>query len=277
MSTFRALCDTSWDVLIDGDRVRIPTVTVSGTVGDYVPGTTTVTYTAPDATAKDIIIAKNKWWSTKVDDIHAVQSRANLLDEAVRLSGLQLAKQVDEDVKAEFDTTSNTITAITESSSTATTDFAKVLTLAHLELDKNRVPREGRFVVMSPYGYMRLLRWQAIASSAGSTGYSILNQNIQEGVIRSGQVGSAYGFNLFVYDADMATVSGTGNAMNSVETWYFGHSMSVGYIDQVNQTEALRLEGQFTSAVRGLYTYGYDVLRPEALFKQAMTLYAINA
>lgn len=273
-STFRALCDTSWNELVDGDRVRIPTISNAGTVADYTPGTTNVTYTSPDATARDLVLAKQKYWGVQVEDIHAVQSRPPLLDESVRLLSEKLAKQVDEDVKSEFDTTTNTLTALVETSSSTDTNFGKLLTKAHLELDAKRVPREGRWLAMSPYGYFRLARWLSISGDA-ATGADT-NQSIQEGVMRTGQVGAAFGFNLYVYDADMATVSGSAAAMNSVETWYYGHPMAVAYIDQVNEVESLRLETRFSTGVRGLYTYGYDVLRPEALFEQAMTLFAIN-
>lgn len=43
------------------------------------------------------------------------------------------------------------------------------------------------------------------------------------------------------------------------------HKSAVGFAKQIEKTEAIRLESSFSDGVRGLFVYGAEVLRPEAM------------
>ncbi|MCT4574601.1 hypothetical protein N3930_47795, partial [Bacillus thuringiensis] len=43
------------------------------------------------------------------------------------------------------------------------------------------------------------------------------------------------------------------------------HKSAIGYGKQLDETEAMRLQGAFADGIRGLMVYGGDILRQESL------------
>lgn len=77
-------------------------------------------------------------------------------------------------------------------------------------------------------------------------------------VLRTGQVGQAAGFEIFI----------SNNVPNTTGTKYkilCGHPMAITFADQIDKVEAYRPERRFADAVKGLHVYGAKVIRPEAL------------
>jgi len=65
------------------------------------------------------------------------------------------------------------------------------------------------------------------------------------------------------FDLKMST-----NVPNTSATKYAviaGSDDAISFASQVAEVEALRLEGSFSNAVRGLYLYGAEVIQPKAL------------
>jgi hypothetical protein len=113
-------------------------------------------------------------------------------------------------------------------------------------LDDNNVPRAGRFVVMPPFMHEDLVLANLVAATDNKD------------LIANGLVGRYAGFDLKI----------SNNVPNTTKTKYAciaGVPQAISFASQIAEIESLRLEGSFSTAIRGLYLYGAEVLKPAAL------------
>ena len=120
---------------------------------------------------------------------------------------------------------------------------------AAVALTDSKVPTEGRWVIVPPWFYGRLLK-EPIFVKANEAG--------TDAGLRNGVVGKAAGF----------TVLQSHNVPNTAGTKYkimFGVGDAISYASQIIEVEGYRPEKRFADAVKGLNVFGAKVVYPEML------------
>ena len=249
---FAQRTNRTWQsMLAQGGNVVQRNVINEGTITDYAIGTDLV-YTDADVTALgDLELTKAKYWGVKMEDIRAIQSVSNVLDESVAKHGENLAEQVDTDVRAvmvagatagpaiALDHANMGAGAIVDRLTVEDFGFARF----HRLLDLESMPRAGRWLIIGPYG--------AEAFMAMALTNEVLNAQVLASA-QNGNIGRFGGFDVYVHGPTHSTLA----VAEATETWMYGNDTAVAFIDQVRNVEQLRLESAFATAVRGLYTYG---------------------
>lgn len=263
---FAERTDKTWrgELASGGNTIRI-SKGAAQSVNDYVVDGN-INYANADAEhVVDIGVPKQKSWAVKLDDISAVQSSARLLDEAVYLSGVDLAEQVDADVRAEFEAGATVGPAIAldhDAASLEADDFK--IPMLHRLMDVAKLPREGRWLMVGPYTAEMLMRY-AVQNT-------ILNAPVVS-AMQNGRIGSFGGLDIYVYDPVYAVAGAASQGkFQATESWYYGNDTAVAFVDQIDRTEQLRLQTTFADAVRGLYTYGAKTVDATRIRKSAVTI-----
>ena len=249
-----------------GNEVIINTP-ADATVTDYTANAT-VTYGQADVGAPvTLSLTKRKAWGVKIDDLDAAKSVPAVLASSVQEHAVKLAEVTDKDVRDAMvaGATAGPPIAVDHSDSDLGIDDLKLSQL-HRLLDLNNVPRGSRFMIIDPYMaeiIQRIaLKNEVLLSSATTAG------------LANGSIGNFAGFNMFVAPGAYSSIN---NARKSSGTALYGDDTATAFIDRVNRTERLRLQNTFADAVRGLYEYGYKVIRPASLFKSAMSVTKVPA
>jgi hypothetical protein len=84
--------------------------------------------------------------------------------------------------------------------------------------------------------------------------------------VLNGAVGRIAGFDVLVSNNVPKTLAGP--------YWHHcvaGHPMAWTFASQISQIESVRRHDRFVDTVKGLYTYGAKVIRPEALLDLNLT------
>lgn len=141
------------------------------------------------------------------------------------------------------------ITAVTTPS-----DAYDALVKLGVALTKKNVPKNGRWVVVSPDFYGMLQNdTRFIAGTDRSTD-----------TLYNGVIGLAGGFT--VLESNNVPTSG------SKQSIIAGTNQAVTFAQQINKIEAARMEKRFADMVKGLDLYGGVVVRPECLAKATLTV-----
>ncbi len=230
-----------------GDRVRVATMN-NVAVRAYTKGED-ITFDGIDGTYQDLVIDQANYWALKLEDIDALQAKPALMAESVRLAGVAIADTVDQYVAglmvagAGLKTNLGDDTTPLEIDSVAVTDL---LALIGEKLDTANVPREGRWIVLPPWGVKKLTLAKLARDTANSE------------ALASGFVGRYLGFDVHM----SPNVPNTAGAKWKVLA---GTNAGLTFADQIAKTEALRLEKSFSDGMRGLYVYAGKVVRSTAL------------
>lgn len=252
-----------------GDRVRL-NIAGSASVADYTRNATLTYANADVGTPQDLVINYHKHWAVKIDDLNELQSTPRILDAIVTEAGIALAKQIDDDVYTRFTEGRNSGKDGATAGPTIAIDFAKTGGLSvndfglhrlHRVLDLALVPRVGRWLIVGPYTAEAL---QFVASQneviAASPVSSLVN----------GQIGNFGGFRVYVGHKSTTAVSS--GVTTASERWIFGVDEATEFVEQVRRVEQIRLETTFADAVRGLFSYGFKIVKPTAIYNSAATI-----
>lgn len=179
-----------------------------------------------------------KYWAFKVDDVDAVQSAGELIDPHVEEASLSLQEAMDGAVLKEALKTANTIVVTDEKA-------YDIIVKLNTKLNKNKVPKTNRFAVINADVLEELNLDPRFTDN-----YQIL----QNGVIEGGNINGTQ----LVFSEEL----NSGNY--AVLTL---HKSAVGFGTQLDETEAMRLQGAFADGVRGLAVAGTKTLRDKAVAK----------
>lgn len=245
--------DYEGDVSEFGDTVHIGSLT-DPTVATYTKNVTVIDPATLATTDQTLLIDQSKYFAFEVDDVDARQVRnsGDLLSKAASRAAAGLANTLDVFVATLASTGAGTIMTAQD---VATVDAAYLLVRKlRLQLDKNNVPVDGRWLVVSPEFYALILGDPRFidASKYGSTS-----------PIMNGEVGRIVGFSVLVSNNLPAGTAGTPPEVSNFVM--AGHSMAITLAEQINKTEAYRPDNSFSDAIKGLHLYGAKVVRPEAL------------
>jgi len=228
-----------------GDRVKIQQP-ADISISDY-PSSGDITYEAPTSTTKTLSVDQDKYYAFTVDDLDAVQANVNLVDTYTQRAAVAIAEDIDNYIGGLYASqgAGNVDVDLTASSF----DIYSTFVDAALNLDKNNVPRAGRWAIVTPEVYASLLENDKFIKAS----------DLGDQVVTTGAVGQVAGMDILVSNNLTASQSGVYKNL-------YGTSESMTYARQLlGEPEALRLEGRFEDAIRGRLAYGAVVVEPDAL------------
>ena len=243
-----------------GDTVHIVAV-ADPTISTYTKDTDLTVQVLTDS-EQLLTVDQAKAFAFEVDDIDMRQSRNGgaLMTEAAQRAAFGLRDVADQyiaglmkaGVSVHIDGGTTAITV----STTATDAYDKVLVPLSVKLDEANVPSEGRFVVVTPAFYGKLLLDGRFIKANESGGSGLHN----------GNVGDAAGFRIFKSNNVPA------GTIASTKAIIAGSPIATSYAEQISKVEAFRPEKRFADALKGLHLYGGKVVRPEALVSADVTV-----
>lgn len=253
---FPSLCNRDYegDIREAGDTVHI-TGYDDVTVKKYTRGTNITVDAVTDANKGTLTIDQSDYFAFKVNDLDKVQAKADLTGNFTNSAAYNMALNVEKYISGLMDKAA-TAPARTISVTTPSDAYLAVVE-ARKQLDKQNVPTEGRWIVVSPDFYALLLQDSRFIEGTEAGHNTLLN----------GVVGSVSGFTV-VESNNVPTVSGKPSKQSIIA----GTNAATTFAQQVNKVEAMRMQDDFADMVRGLDLYGGLVVRPECLTKVVLTL-----
>lgn len=244
--------DYEGEVELFGDTVHINTL-ADPTIATYTKNVTVINPQTLATTDQTLLIDQSKYFAFEVDDVDKRQARdgGQLLNKAAMRSAIGLRETLDTFLLTLM-TTGGTVQAA-QDVATADAAFLLLRTL-RMKLNKQSVPTEDRFAIISPEFEALILGDNRFidASRYGST-TPILN----------GEIGRAIGFRILVSNNLPAGTAGTPPEVSNFVI--AGHPMATTVAEQINKVVAYQPEDSFGDAIKGLHLYGGKVVRPEAL------------
>lgn len=245
--------DYDGDVRGVGDKVKINSIG-DVTIKAYTKNTDIDVPQELTSTQQELVISQAHYFNFAVDDVERVQSKPDVLSEAMRRSAYGLRNTADSYVAGLMkdgvdagNMIGNDTTPKTDLG-TAGNAYNYLVDLAVL-LDKSDTPDFGRWVIVPPWFHGLLLKDDRFVKWGG---------DISAEIAQNGQVGEAAGFRILK----------SNNVPNVTNTKYkiiAGHSVATSYVEQILEVEAFRPERRFSDAIKGLHVYGGKVVRPTAL------------
>lgn len=266
--------DYEGEIKNQGDRVRIrtkPTITIR----DYrTDGSLQID--RPEGSYLTLYIGNGKYFNLALDDVMEIQSDLNALSMWSDDAAQQLKIVVDTDVlggilggmhvknrgttagritsSINLGATGTPLTAVSRSPSAGQVEILDILLRMGQALDEQNIPEEGRWVILPAWAVVQLkfsdLRQAYITGD-------------QVSPLRNGRVGAIDRFT--VYSSNLLP-NGVASGLAAGEfAIYAGHAHGLTFASQISKVETLRSEMTFSTLLRGLQVYGYQIVDGTAL------------
>lgn len=241
-----------------GDRVKINQIG-DVDVNSYVPGTNITYQTMADA-AQFLDIDQQKYFAINLDDVDAAQANVDLMAAYSTQAAYKMTDTVDSDlaglhasagIVTGLGTTATPLTVTAADTTGGNVGVLELLRRIMVAMNKNNVPKVGRYVVLSP----------DIAGRLAERNVTLYNVRQTQEAADNGYIGNFYGFNIF----ESNNVADVGTVATPKQKLIAGTNMAITMAMQISKVEGVRRENQFADAVRGLMVYGRKVVRPEVL------------
>ena len=227
------------------------TVKINGldgiTVGKYTKNTDINAPEVLGENTRELVIDQADYFNFLIDDVDQAQQNPKLMSSAMVEASFALKQEADKYIAKQIATA--TTNAINFDITTPAQAYDVLVDLSVM-LDEKNVPEQGRYVVVPPF-FEGLIKKDERFNATGDSASTAVRLN--------GSIGHVAGFNVI-----------KANTVYQHEEKYHivaGHSMATTFADQINEVVAYKPEKRFADAVKGLYTYGVKVVRPEALAK----------
>lgn len=257
---YGGLCNRDYegDIANAGDTVHITSFT-DPAVRSYTKNTDISWDLLSDAT-RALVVDQADYFAFTVDDIDRRQALPGFVAKASQGAAYNLANEVDSYVSGLMVTATDQ-TAYDLGAQTwdiSNNDAYGQIVKFRTQLNKQNIPMQGRWIVVPPEGTEALLNDSRFvtANESGTT----------EG-LREGNVGRIAGFEVYESNTVPQPTSGTFHVLA-------GSPIACTFADQITETEAIRLQGQFGDGIRGLHLYGAKVVYPQALALASVTIQA---
>jgi hypothetical protein len=258
--------DYEGDIQERGDTVHI-TGFGDPTVSNYVPGGSLVYEQIADA-GQTMVIDQAKSVSFAITDVDRAQAAGRMQPYLEGRSAYRMADVADQFIAAKYtgaaagNTLGTTGAPLTPqpyggASSHPADFYTQVLEPLKVILDQNDVPDEDRYITCPPWAVSLISQTQNFVSVTSMQGDS--SRVFQRGFM--GEV-SGFGSVLKTNNCPQPVAGGAGTGVWAIQA---GHPMAITYADQIAETEALRLQSDFSDGVRSLHLYGAKLTRPEAI------------
>lgn len=242
-------------------------VTIRGfgdiTWSNYVPDSTTVTYSTLAESSLDLVVDQMKYCAFKLDDVDAHQVDIDVLDGYGERAGISGRDLVDSHLltgMAAAVPADNVMGAATLGSVIQLTkdNIYPVFCDLFAILQDSKVfgaTKQRPFVVINPQIYS-LMKQAPEFTKASDLG---------DDVVRNGVIGEFAGFEVKnTTNNPLVAASGGNDAYYNVLA---GVNLAYSFAMQINEMEEVRLEGQFADGMRGLMVYGSKAVAPQGLAK----------
>ncbi len=211
-----------------GDTVHIATV-ADVSIVDYAKDTDLSVQTLTDDELQ-LLIDQAKAFAFEIDDIDMRQVRngGGLMAEAARRAAFGLRDKADQHVRDRMLTGATNTLGLIDASSTSTNVYDQLLVPAAVKLDEANVPTEGRFIVVPPSVYGKLML-DARFIKANESG---------TGALHNGVVGDAAGFRILkANNATKASATVAGTYATKVFTATSGNPFGQDLVGQTISTK----------------------------------------
>ncbi len=274
--------DWEGEIRQGGDVVNIrkePDVNVF----DYVKGQP-IPYETPSVSKIQLLINRSKGWAVTEDDVDRAQTDMKLMDLYAKAAGMKMSIAIDREVLASVGMDAHPSnqgnnagvetakyrlgtamsptyvkarivegTEATGAGKDTAKGIVRYITQLCTVLDQQNVPREGRYLIVTPEVEELLVN-----SELGDAYLSGDNVSMK----RMGWTGRIGGFDVF-----KSQLMPYGDAISGDRPVNIlaGTKLGISFASQLMNTETLRPSGIYGSAMRGLNVYGFEVTKPEAI------------
>jgi hypothetical protein len=247
--------DYEGEISAYGDTVHVNTA-ADATVSDYDPNAATpVSFDGLSTSSTPLLIDQAKYFAFKSQDIDAAQVRDNgqLITKQSSSSASKLRIAADTFLAGKLVAAVPAANDLGEVTLAEAADVYDMLVDMGVKLDDSDVPADGRVVVITP-ALHGLLQKDARFIATGDAA--------AEQVRTNGLVGRAAGMTIAV----STNVPGG----NEIVCGQIGRALS--FAEQIVSTEAIRLENDFATGIRGLHVYGGEVFEAQVLAGATVTV-----
>ena len=222
----------------------------------YVPGNS-ISRDAVSSTSQTLQINQFKYFNIGLDDVIKAQTVPGAMEATAKEGAAALAEEGDKyvgkvikDALDAGDIESTTAAEITKSNAVEKVEDAFVILYGN-----NVRPNENFYLEVSPNYYSKLR--QSLTE--------LFTDNVE--MAKKGFVGK-YG-NALVSIENLLPNNGSNTRYNILRT-----SKAVAFVEQIDKVEAYRPEDSFEDALKGLYTFGAKVVRPDevVVIKETATI-----
>lgn len=266
---------------------------------------TEITYQTLDGASTTLQVDTADYFAFEVEDIEEAMANPKYIAEASSRAGVALAQRTERYILGRMIAAAQSATAddfgqvggtsnytsdifggasinVGAETSSFQTAYNKLVDLG-IDFDDALAPEDGRWIVAPSFVLANLLKDERFVG-AGADGAGQMRDK--------GKIGSIAGFDVYTlsrrtfadYDAgnmntqvpndtgtDDASTYGspemwTGASSADLYTGMAGVKDAFTFVDAINKTETVRLQGSFANGVRGLHVYGGKALRPQWLF-----------
>ena len=230
------------------------------TIGNYTKNTWNLTPEVLDGSGQKLTIDQQKYFYFGIDNIDAAQGKPSVMNAFMEEAAWGLSDTADSFLATTIAAgvaSANVLTARTLGTGGSAEDAYETLVDIRTQLTKKNTPRGNRWCVV-PSDFIGLMLKDPRFSSFGTEGNL---RRAMSGDFMETLVG------MKLYESNNVPVSG------SEYTILAGYKGAVTYAESIpdGQPEALRPEGGFADALKGLHVYGAQVTRPDNLVKVAVT------
>ena len=242
---FGTLCNRSYegDIRQWGDTVHINTIN-DITVKPYDPAVAIDDPEELSGADTTLVIDHGAYYNFFINDVDAVQARADLMDAAMRNAAARLASDAEGYILSVIreGAGKKASRAIPEGGL-----YALILEIKG-EMDKAGVPRAGRKLVLPPQLETELLLDQRFITGSSAAAHRLCE----------GSVARAAGFDLYI----------SGDLTNEIIAMT---PEAVTFANQITRVDAYRPERGFADGVKGLCLSGAKVIQPAAVCVYTIT------
>ncbi|MEH6957224.1 phage capsid protein [Neobacillus drentensis] len=207
----------------------------------------TVTYDGLSTPKVDLNMDQKKYFAFQVDDVDKIQAAGDLIDSHTAEAGATLQEEVDKYCLGLY-TGAHADNIIGTDAAPIALDklntYDKIVDLG-TKLNKKKVPKTDRFVVINS---------DVLGLLSKDDRFTRQPVVLENGIVEGQKINGMQ----VVVSEELSVVSGKVKIMAL-------HKSAIGHGEQLNETEAIRLQATFADAVRGLMVFGCKVLRPEAM------------
>lgn len=249
--------DYEGEIKRQGDSVKITSIN-DVTIGTYTSHSDITVEDIDDAT-RSLLIDQAKYFAVELDDVEKAQhvkGGGSPLSQAVDNAAYQLADTADafllDLINDAAEATSNDLGTVAIHTD-ADALYDSIVDLM-VRLDVNNVPQQGRFLVVSPTLYGRLLKLDR---------FVVAGDTVSAETRTNGFIGEIVGLPVYRSNnlpavTDAAATGGVALA---------GYRGATTFAEQIVSVEAARMEKRFADMVKGLHVYGGKVVRPTGVAK----------
>lgn len=248
---YGAVCNREYEGEIRGygDTVKISEIGNIAVNSYNSTSTSALTVQQLDFASKLLHIDRAKYSAFWVDDEDRAKAKGNFMVEALEKQAWSMANEIDEHLAGLHGQAGITVTGTSASGTdVSSTNTLKYLSLIAQKHDEANTPMDGRWIVVPPWFYQKMLMAKIALDTSNS------------GMLASGSVGRFMNFDIYVSN-NVEHQSGTDRA--SVMSGYGGTIALAVQVTKTKMQESITIG--FKTLVKSLMVYGTKVVRPNNL------------